>query len=95
MHFFTAAGLILKFIDPQVCAEEETPSLPSETAASAPTTLTPRKSSKRKLDACSMPLNKKKYSWSSKKKNALDHNKFVPKSFVEKKRKEKAKCKQN
>jgi hypothetical protein len=92
---FKAAGLIKKFKDPQVFAEEKTPSLPTEIVASAPTTSTPRTSAKRKLDACSMPLNTKIYSWSSKKKKALDHYKFVPKSLVEKKSKEKGKCKQN
>ena len=94
MHIFTAAGLILKFIDPQVCAEEETPSLPSETAASALTTLTPRMAVKRKLDECSMPLPKNR-AGPQRKKKALDHYKFVPKSFAEKTSKEKAKCKQN
>jgi hypothetical protein len=58
LNFFTTAGLILKFIDPQVFAEEETPSLSSETAASALTTLTPRTAVKRKLDECTMPLPK-------------------------------------
>jgi hypothetical protein len=90
---FKAVGLISKFKDSQIFAEEETPSLPSEITASAPTSLTPRTSAKRKLDAFSMPLNTKKYSWSSKKKKALDHYKFVPESFLEKKSKEKAKCK--